>query len=173
MTENTVTGMVTKVQRMSIHDGPGIRTTLFLKGCNFRCRWCHNPETWRREAQLERIAERCIACGACVPVCRTGGLASGRGRHRHRPGTLRCLRGCAPRSALRGDAPCGTGGFGGRTDAGTAARRALFRGVGRRGHPLRGRTAAPARLCPRSAVALPGRGDPDGRRDEPSPCLRS
>lgn len=74
MTENTVTGMVTKVQRMSIHDGPGIRTTLFLKGCNFRCRWCHNPETWRREAQLERIAERCIACGACVPVCRTGAL---------------------------------------------------------------------------------------------------
>ena len=74
MTENTVTGMVTKVQRMSIHDGPGIRTTLFLKGCNFRCRWCHNPETWRREAQIERIAERCIACGACVPVCRTGAL---------------------------------------------------------------------------------------------------
>lgn len=74
MTENAVTGMVTKVQRMSIHDGPGIRTTLFLKGCNFRCRWCHNPETWRREAQLERIAERCIACGACVPVCRTGAL---------------------------------------------------------------------------------------------------
>lgn len=79
MTENRVTGMVTKVQRMSIHDGPGIRTTLFLKGCNFRCRWCHNPETWRREAQIERIAERCIACGACVPVCRSGALRSEEG----------------------------------------------------------------------------------------------
>ena len=79
MMENTVTGMVTKVQRMSIHDGPGIRTTLFLKGCNFRCRWCHNPETWRREAQIERIAERCIACGACVPVCRSGALRSEEG----------------------------------------------------------------------------------------------
>lgn len=72
--ENVVTGMVTRVQRMSIHDGPGIRTTVFLKGCNFRCRWCHNPETWRREAQVERIGERCIACGACVAVCGSGAL---------------------------------------------------------------------------------------------------
>ncbi|WP_418982703.1 glycyl-radical enzyme activating protein [Alistipes sp.] len=72
--ENTVTGMVTRVQRMSIHDGPGIRTTVFLKGCNFRCRWCHNPETWRREAQVERIGERCIACGACAAVCDSGAV---------------------------------------------------------------------------------------------------
>lgn len=69
-----MTGLITSVQRMSIHDGPGIRTTLFLKGCNFRCAWCHNPETWRREAQVERIAERCVACGACLHVCGPGAL---------------------------------------------------------------------------------------------------
>nr|WP_195461188.1 glycyl-radical enzyme activating protein [Alistipes sp. D31t1_170403_E11] len=72
--KNAITGMITRVQRMSIHDGPGIRTTLFLKGCNFRCRWCHNPETWRRETQVERIGERCVACGACTLVCGSGAL---------------------------------------------------------------------------------------------------
>lgn len=39
-------GFITNIQRMSIHDGPGIRSTIFLKGCNLRCKWCHNPETW-------------------------------------------------------------------------------------------------------------------------------
>lgn len=62
-------GIITTVQRMSIHDGPGIRSTVFLKGCNFRCKWCHNPETWSSDLQLQRIKERCISCGTCVPVC--------------------------------------------------------------------------------------------------------
>ncbi len=44
MTENAHTGIVFGIQRLSIHDGPGIRTTVFLKGCNINCKWCHNPE---------------------------------------------------------------------------------------------------------------------------------
>ena len=44
MTENAHTGIVFGIQRLSIHDGPGIRTTVFLKGCNVNCKWCHNPE---------------------------------------------------------------------------------------------------------------------------------
>lgn len=74
LVEDAPTGFITHLQRLSIHDGPGIRTTLFFKGCNFRCAWCHNPETWRRERQIERVAERCLGCGACAAVCPRGAL---------------------------------------------------------------------------------------------------
>lgn len=68
-------GVITTVQRMSIHDGPGIRSTVFLKGCNFRCRWCHNPETWSSVQQLQQISTKCILCGDCIEVCAKGALS--------------------------------------------------------------------------------------------------
>lgn len=64
-----LTGTIFNIQRFSIHDGPGIRTTVFLKGCNLRCFWCHNPEAWEPEPQVQFFPEKCIACGACVEVC--------------------------------------------------------------------------------------------------------
>jgi pyruvate formate lyase activating enzyme len=74
-------GMVTDIQRFSIHDGPGIRTTVFLKGCNLRCVWCHNPETLDPAPELQTHPERCIACGACVIACRHGAHTLEGGRH--------------------------------------------------------------------------------------------
>ena len=62
-------GAVFNIQRFSIHDGPGIRTTVFLKGCSLSCFWCHNPEGRRVLPELEFFPERCIGCGACVDVC--------------------------------------------------------------------------------------------------------
>ncbi|MCQ2153977.1 MAG: glycyl-radical enzyme activating protein [Bacteroidales bacterium] len=62
-------GIITSGQRMSVHDGPGIRTVVFLKGCNMRCKWCHNPETWRRESQIQYIKSKCIGCRICTEVC--------------------------------------------------------------------------------------------------------
>lgn len=62
-------GIVTNIQRFSIHDGPGIRTTVFLKGCNLRCFWCHNPETLSPKAELQLFLNRCIGCGACFERC--------------------------------------------------------------------------------------------------------
>ena len=62
--------IVTDVQKYSIHDGTGIRTTVFFKGCPLRCRWCHNPETQRRERELYVYAKRCQGCGACRTECR-------------------------------------------------------------------------------------------------------
>jgi glycyl-radical enzyme activating protein len=65
-------GIVFNIQRFSIHDGPGIRTTVFLKGCNLRCHWCHNPESQRFGVEIEFFPEKCIACGSCVAICEQG-----------------------------------------------------------------------------------------------------
>jgi len=60
---------VTKIQRFSTHDGPGIRTTVFLKGCPLRCKWCHNPETQSCHQQIFYTPQSCIGCGACIEAC--------------------------------------------------------------------------------------------------------
>ena len=75
------TGIVTDIQHFSIHDGPGIRTTVFVKGCNLRCFWCHNPETLAAKPELQYFPDRCIACGACVDVCPEDAHAMIDGRH--------------------------------------------------------------------------------------------
>jgi len=60
------------VQKFALHDGPGIRTTVFLKGCPLRCLWCHNPESQSFQPQIECIFNKCICCGACEMVCPKG-----------------------------------------------------------------------------------------------------
>lgn len=62
-------GTIFDIQKFSLHDGPGIRTTVFLKGCPLRCAWCHNPESWSSEKELLYSAEKCVGCGHCVPLC--------------------------------------------------------------------------------------------------------
>jgi pyruvate formate lyase activating enzyme len=64
--------LVFDIRRFSIHDGPGIRTTVFLKGCALRCRWCHNPEGLSPAATLYRRPDRCLGCGACAAACPAG-----------------------------------------------------------------------------------------------------
>ncbi len=60
---------VTNIQKYSIHDGDGIRTTVFFKGCHLRCWWCHNPETQKFEPELQVDAQKCTGCGRCAAVC--------------------------------------------------------------------------------------------------------
>lgn len=62
-------GIIYNIQRLSIHDGPGIRTTVFLKGCPLKCTWCSNPESQSIKKQMLYFDNLCTACGLCIPEC--------------------------------------------------------------------------------------------------------
>lgn len=66
---------VTNIQKYSIHDGDGIRTTVFFKGCHLKCWWCHNPETQRFEKELQVDTPKCTGCGRCADVCPQGAIS--------------------------------------------------------------------------------------------------
>ena len=74
-------GLDLHIQRFSIHDGPGIRTTVFLKGCPLSCVWCHNPEGRTSNQQISFVADRCIGCGFCVRVCPNSAHSITEGNH--------------------------------------------------------------------------------------------
>ena len=65
-------GIVFNIQKFSINDGPGIRTTVFLKGCPLRCAWCHNPESNSVKPEIFYDAKKCLLCGKCAMVCENG-----------------------------------------------------------------------------------------------------
>ena len=67
-------GMVLRIARFAIHDGPGIRTTVFLKGCPLRCAWCHSPESQRPGPEFMPQPDRCLRCGSCTAACPHGVL---------------------------------------------------------------------------------------------------
>ncbi len=70
-------GRIFDVQRYSIHDGPGIRTIIFLKGCPMHCLWCSNPESQTYDQEVAIYQDKCIKCGSCTKVCSTGALTIG------------------------------------------------------------------------------------------------
>lgn len=64
--------LFTNIQHFSLQDGPGIRTTVFVKGCPLRCPWCHNPETQSPKVEINYFIDKCIGCARCVEICPTG-----------------------------------------------------------------------------------------------------
>lgn len=70
-------GRIVDIKRFAIHDGDGIRTTVFLKGCPLRCVWCHNPEGLKSETELGYYAEKCVGCGICTELCEANVIENG------------------------------------------------------------------------------------------------
>ena len=70
-----MTGVIFDCKRFAVHDGEGLRTTLFLKGCPLRCPWCQNPEGLRREVQLWHRQSQCLQCGCCAQACKKGSIS--------------------------------------------------------------------------------------------------
>lgn len=65
-------GTIFNIQKFCVNDGPGIRTTVFLKGCPLRCAWCHNPESQVADSEIMFYEDKCVSCGRCVSLCKMG-----------------------------------------------------------------------------------------------------
>ncbi len=81
--ESGIKGIISNIQHMTVHDGPGVRTEIFFKGCPLRCRWCSNPEGLSPEPEVGVFGHDCIGidvCGACLKACPTGALMAGENR---------------------------------------------------------------------------------------------
>ncbi len=79
--DRKIKGRIVDIKKFSVHDGPGIRTTVFFKGCGLKCIWCHNPESISIMPELAYIEKKCISCGECVKVCPVGAHEMRDGRH--------------------------------------------------------------------------------------------
>lgn len=90
--------IVADIQRFSLDNGPGIRSTVFLKGCDLRCSWCHNPELQEKSPRVSYLADRCIGCDACMTACRNAPKTIG--SEDACSGCGRCASAC-PTGALR------------------------------------------------------------------------
>ena len=98
-------GMLYNIQRMSVQDGPGIRTTVFFKGCPLRCRWCGNPESQSIRPQLMIFDDVCLGCGRCEQVCPNNAVIRGEhGKFRIHPdrcaGEGRCVERCPAKARV-------------------------------------------------------------------------
>ena len=106
-------GSILHLQRLSTEDGPGIRTTVFFKGCPLHCAWCHNPESIPLEQQVQWLESRCIGCQTCLAACPQGALRRVHGQllrdRRSLPGLRRVRRGLPDQrpGAARTGGQCG------------------------------------------------------------------
>lgn len=75
-TSNKISGKILEIQRMSTEDGPGIRTSIFMKGCGLSCTWCHNPESISFKSELQWMKTNCISCNICIDTCTHNALSS-------------------------------------------------------------------------------------------------
>ncbi len=82
VSDNNKQGLIFDIQRFNIHDGPGIRTIVFLKGCPLTCEWCSNPESQEKEIQIMFKSEICMNCGICKDVCENNAIIDSFNRYK-------------------------------------------------------------------------------------------
>lgn len=103
MEQTAIKGTIFDIQHFSVSDGPGIRTTVFFKGCPLRCKWCHNPESYVPQTQIMYVSGKCSLCGKCAQVCPSSCHSIQEGNHRYLSqnctGCGRCAKLC-PAEAL-------------------------------------------------------------------------
>ena len=104
----SVIAPVTNISRCSLHDGPGIRTVVYFKGCSLKCEWCHNPETQAFKKQILYAASKCIHCGKCIEICPEHHVIEGNDMHFLREGCSACGR-CADACPSLALSMCGEG----------------------------------------------------------------
>ena len=92
-----MTGIIFDIHQGAVHDGPGIRQTVFLKGCSLRCQWCHNPEGLSPEPELLVSTQGCTGCGRCMQVCPQAALGVVGNRARHCTACGQCVSACSQR----------------------------------------------------------------------------
>jgi pyruvate formate lyase activating enzyme len=92
---NSTKGIIFNIQRFSIHDGPGIRTTVFMNGCPLHCFWCQNPESQTLRPEIFFDAEKCKGCGKCVQACPEGAVEISEGRSKTNRGLCKGIGKCA------------------------------------------------------------------------------
>ena len=97
-------GLITAIQKFSVHDGPGIRTVVFFKGCPLNCPWCSNPETQSVEKEIMYVESKCMLCGRCAASCEAKALSVSEGKIQHDRARCRrcfkCVKAC-PAGAFR------------------------------------------------------------------------
>ena len=102
-TNRNTTGIIFNIQKFSVNDGPGIRTTVFLKGCPLRCKWCANPESQLIQTQILWDQNKCINCHHCIETCPKNAIKiidkSVKINHSQCSGCKKCVYEC-PRNAL-------------------------------------------------------------------------
>ncbi|OLR56667.1 glycyl radical-activating protein [Hornefia porci] len=102
--------LVGSIQKFSTEDGPGIRTTVFFKGCPLNCRWCHNPELINAEQELIQLPNSCIGCGYCIQICPQKAITPDEDSRieidrRKCDGCMKCVDGCYAQALKRVAAP--------------------------------------------------------------------